>query len=120
LVVFGTAAMWEGVDVPGPALSQVVMVRLPFPSPVDPIHSARSDEFDNPFIEYSLPKAILRFRQGFGRLIRGENDRGVFTILDSRFVNARYGNEFAGILPDTEIGNATIADAGNIIRGWLN
>ena len=120
LVVFGTAAMWEGVDVPGPALSQVVMVRLPFPSPVDPIHSARSDEFDNPFIEYSLPKAILRFRQGFGRLIRGENDRGVFTILDSRFVNARYGNEFAGILPDTEMGNATIADAGNIIRGWLN
>ncbi len=120
LVVFGTAAMWEGVDVPGPALSQIIMVRLPFPSPVDPIHSARGDEFDNPFIDYSLPKAILRFRQGFGRLIRGENDRGVFTILDSRFVNARYGSEFAGILPDSQIENTNISDAGNIIRGWLN
>jgi DNA polymerase-3 subunit epsilon/ATP-dependent DNA helicase DinG len=75
-VLLGTRSFWEGVDVPGPALSILAIVRLPFDVPSDPIIAARSETFEDPFREYSLPEAILRFRQGFGRLIRTRSDRG--------------------------------------------
>ena len=75
-ILMGTRSFWEGVDIPGADLSALVIVRLPFNVPSDPVFAARSEQFDNPFAEYSVPEAILRFRQGFGRLIRTRSDRG--------------------------------------------
>ena len=118
-VIFGAAALWEGVDIPGRALSQIIVVRLPFPSPVDPIHAARGEQYEDSFSEYLLPRAILRFRQGFGRLIRHEGDKGIFTILDSRFSTARYGVRFAQSLPDAEIETVQLADLQGEITNWL-
>ena len=118
-VIFGAAALWEGVDIPGRALSQIIVVRLPFPSPVDPIHAARGEQYEDSFSEYLLPRAILRFRQGFGRLIRHEGDKGIFTILDSRFSTARYGVQFSQSLPDAEIETVQLADLQSEITNWL-
>ena len=81
-VLLGTRAFWEGVDVPGDALSVLVIVKLPFDVPSDPIIAARSETFEDAFNQYALPEAILRFRQGFGRLIRTQSDRGVVAIFD--------------------------------------
>ena len=117
-VIFGAAALWEGVDIPGRALSQIIVVRLPFPSPVDPIHAARGEQYEDSFSEYLLPRAILRFRQGFGRLIRHEDDKGIFTILDSRFLTARYGVQFAQSLPDAEIETIQLVDLQSEITNW--
>lgn len=102
-VILGTAAFWEGIDVPGEALSQIVIARLPFPVPTDPVYEGRSNQFDDPFAEYALPQAVLRFRQGFGRLIRGSTDRGVFVVVDSRIVRRQYGETFLEGLPDLEV-----------------
>jgi DNA polymerase-3 subunit epsilon/ATP-dependent DNA helicase DinG len=118
-VIFGAAALWEGVDIPGRALSQIIVVRLPFPSPVDPIHAARGERYEDSFSEYLLPRAILRFRQGFGRLIRHEGDKGIFTILDSRFLTARYGAQFAQSLPDTPIETVRLVDLQSEVSNWL-
>ena len=74
-ILFGTRSFWEGVDVPGEKLSVLVIVKLPFDVPNDPIIAARAETFEDPFGEYTLPEAILRFRQGFGRLIRTQSDR---------------------------------------------
>lgn len=119
-VIFGAAALWEGVDIPGSALSQIIVVRLPFPSPVDPIHAARGERYEDSFLEYLLPRAILRFRQGFGRLIRHEGDKGIFTILDSRFVSARYGNQFAKSLSGTDIQTVKLGEIQTEITNWLD
>ena len=83
-MVFGTSAMWEGVDVVGKALSVLVITRLPFAVPTDPVFAARSELYDDPFNEYMVPRAVLRFKQGFGRLIRSWSDRGVVIIMDRR------------------------------------
>jgi Rad3-related DNA helicase len=85
-VVLGAASMWEGVDIQGAALSGLVVARLPFDVPTDPLFAARSELYDEPFTEFSVPRAAMRFRQGFGRLIRSEKDRGVFAILDRRIM----------------------------------
>ena len=77
----------------------LVIARLPFAVPTDPVYRARSEQYDNPFGEYSLPSAILRFRQGFGRLIRDRSDRGVVAVLDSRIFEKRYGPDFVNALP---------------------
>ncbi|GAB4326691.1 MAG: helicase C-terminal domain-containing protein [Dehalococcoidia bacterium] len=98
-VVFGTSSFWEGVDIRGDALSLLVITRLPFAVPTDPVHRARSEQYERPFFEYSLPSAILRFRQGFGRLIRSRDDRGVVAVLDNRIFTKRYGVEFVRALP---------------------
>ena len=97
--IFGTSSFWEGVDIRGDALSMLVIARLPFAVPTDPVYRARSEQYDNPFAEYSLPSAILRFRQGFGRLIRDRSDRGVVAVLDSRIFEKRYGPDFVNALP---------------------
>ena len=85
-VLFGTNSFWEGVDVPGDALSAVIVVRLPFSSPEEPVFKARAAKMTeaglNPFTEYALPEAVMRLRQGFGRLIRSSADKGFFIILD--------------------------------------
>jgi len=106
-VLFGTKSFWEGVDVPGEALSMVVIDKLPFPSPRDPLHEARAkritDEGGNAFTEYTLPLMILSLKQGFGRLIRTKTDRGVVAILDNRLTTKRYGNVVLQSLPPAGI-----------------
>jgi DNA polymerase-3 subunit epsilon/ATP-dependent DNA helicase DinG len=98
-VLLGASSFWEGIDVVGEALSVLVITRLPFSVPSDPIVAARSELFDDPFSEYSLPQAILKFRQGFGRLIRSQSDRGVFVILDRRVYSKTYGAQVMKSLP---------------------
>ncbi len=102
-VLFGTDSFWTGVDVPGAALSQVVITRLPFEVPTHPVAEARSewvrDHGGNPFNDLTLPEALVKFRQGVGRLIRTRTDRGVVTILDSRVLAKAYGRLFLECLP---------------------
>jgi ATP-dependent DNA helicase DinG len=119
-VLLGTRAFWEGVDVPGEALSVLVIVKLPFDVPSDPIIAARSETFEDPFYQYSLPEAILRFRQGFGRLIRTQNDRGVVAILDRRILTKRYGRLFIDSLPDCTTRTGPLANLGRETARWLN
>ena len=119
-VLLGTRAFWEGVDIPGEALSVLVIVKLPFDVPSDPIVAARSETFDDPFNEYSLPEAILRFRQGFGRLIRTQSDRGVVVILDRRILTKRYGKAFIESLPECKLKVGSMADIPAAAARWLN
>jgi ATP-dependent DNA helicase DinG len=102
-VLFATSSFWEGVDVAGEALSCVIMDRLPFQSPGDPLVQARLDllrsEERDPFSEFQVPTAILALKQGFGRLIRNRSDRGVVAILDKRIQTAGYGRRFLNALP---------------------
>jgi DNA polymerase-3 subunit epsilon/ATP-dependent DNA helicase DinG len=119
-VLFGTKAFWEGVDVPGEALSVLIIVKLPFDVPSDPIVAARSETFDDPFSEYSLPEAILRFRQGFGRLIRTQSDRGVVVIFDRRVMSKRYGRLFTDSLPTCTTKIGTVSELPQLAVKWLN
>lgn len=98
-VLLGTRSFWEGVDVPGEALSVLVITKLPFDVPTDPLIAARSEMYEDSFQEYYLPEAILKFRQGFGRLIRTASDRGVVAILDRRVLTKQYGRLFLESLP---------------------
>jgi predicted DnaQ family exonuclease/DinG family helicase len=118
-VVFGAGAFWEGVDVPGPALSALVIAKLPFPVPNDPIHAARSETFDNGWTEYTLPQTILKLRQGFGRLIRTQTDRGVCVILDRRLISRRYGSQILGSLPDASRAFCRIEQVGPTVDEFL-
>lgn len=102
-VLLGTASFWEGVDVPGEALSCVIIDRLPFASPGDPVLAARIDAMrrrgGNPFFEYQLPQAVIALKQGAGRLIRGVEDRGVLVVCDPRLLRRSYGHTFLASLP---------------------
>lgn len=119
-ILLGTRAFWEGVDVPGDALSILAIVKLPFDVPSDPIIAARSETFEDPFNQYSLPEAILRFRQGFGRLIRTRSDRGVVAILDKRILTKRYGQSFLDSLPACEFRHGSLASLPRAVAKWLN
>ena len=101
-VILGTNSFWEGVDVVGSALSMLIICKLPFPVPSDPVFAARSELFDDPFNQYAVPQAVLRFKQGFGRLIRSASDRGVCVVLDRRVHSRRYGETFVASLPECE------------------
>ncbi|HET9661965.1 MAG TPA: helicase C-terminal domain-containing protein [Thermomicrobiales bacterium] len=118
-VVLGVAAFWEGVDVPGDELSGLVVTRLPFDVPTDPLFAARSEQFDQPFQQYSLPRAALKFRQGFGRLIRSTADRGVVAVLDSRIFTKNYGSTFIRALPECTVRHGQVADLGPAAEEWL-
>ncbi|NOZ71117.1 MAG: DEAD/DEAH box helicase family protein [Chloroflexi bacterium] len=118
-VLMGTRSFWEGVDVQGEALSALVIVKLPFSVPTDPIVSARSETFDSPFFHYQVPEAILNLRQGFGRLIRSQNDRGICVILDKRLISKRYGSLFLESLPDCTIQRAPLANLPGAAQRWL-
>jgi ATP-dependent DNA helicase DinG len=102
-VLFGTDSFWGGVDVPGEALSNVIITRLPFAVPDHPLIEAKLELIEerggDPFTEYSLPEAILKLRQGVGRLIRTKSDRGIIVILDNRIVTRPYGRAFMQALP---------------------
>jgi len=118
-VLMGTRSFWEGVDVPGSDLSVLIIVRLPFSVPSDPLFAARSETFDNPFEEYSVPEAILRFRQGFGRLIRRKTDRGVVAVFDRRVLSKRYGQQFLQSLPHCTTRRGSAADLPRAAVDWL-
>ncbi len=118
-VLLGTKSFWEGVDVPGDSLSIVLITKLPFDVPTDPLIAARSEMYEDSFQEYYLPEAILKFRQGFGRLIRTASDRGVVAILDRRVLTKQYGRLFLESLPQC---TARQGPAGNLPREagkWL-
>jgi ATP-dependent DNA helicase DinG len=106
-VLFGTDSFWEGVDVKGEALRLVIIARLPFQVPTEPVQQARSEQIDagggDSFREFSIPQAVIKFRQGFGRLIRSRDDRGAVLILDRRVSTKGYGKIFLRSLPDTEL-----------------
>ncbi len=118
-VLLGTSSFWEGVDLPGDALQVLLVARLPFSVPSDPVFSARSELYENDFEQYSVPQAILRLRQGFGRLIRTNRDRGVAVILDRRIVSRRYGQMFLDSLPPAAIETPAAYQIPGKIRRWL-
>ena len=119
-VILGTASFWEGVDLPGDTLKVLLVTRLPFAVPTDPIVSARSEMFEDPFRQYSLPEAILRLRQGFGRLIRTSSDRGVAVILDRRIISKSYGKSFARSLPPATLSRMPLGDVPRAIGRFLD
>ena len=118
-VLLGTASFWEGVDLAGDALKVLLVARLPFSVPTDPVFSARSELYDRAFDEYAVPQAILRLRQGFGRLIRTSRDRGVAVILDKRAVSRRYGMAFLDSLPPATRRTPALYEMPGEIRRWL-
>lgn len=123
-VLFGTNSFWEGVDVPGDALSAVIVARLPFSSPEDPIFKARANMYEqqhkNSFLELALPEAIMRFKQGFGRLIRSSHDRGVFIVLDRRIHTKSYGQQFIDALPPIDVQKLSLEDMVLALEHWYN
>ncbi len=106
-VLFATHSFWEGVDVAGDALQCVILARLPFRVPSEPILEARAEAIaqagGNAFMQYSVPQAVIKLRQGFGRLIRRRTDRGVVVILDNRVVTKYYGRTFLASLPNAPL-----------------
>jgi DNA polymerase-3 subunit epsilon/ATP-dependent DNA helicase DinG len=119
-VLLGTASLWEGVDVAGETLSLLIIARLPFSVPTEPIFAARAALYDDPFSQYALPQAILRFKQGFGRLIRSRTDRGVVIILDRRVLNKGYGRAFLGSLPSCPLRQVGLAELPDLAVRWLD
>jgi ATP-dependent DNA helicase DinG len=102
-IIFGTASFWEGIDIKGDNLKYLIIMKLPFPVPSEPVAAARmekmSQEGKNPFYHYSLPRAVIKFKQGFGRLIRSKQDQGIVISLDNRLLTKSYGQVFLKSLP---------------------
>ena len=119
-ILLGTSTFWEGVDVVGPALSALVIAKLPFAVPSDPVIAARSEQFEEPFRQYSIPRAVLRFKQGFGRLIRSSSDRGICVVLDRRTISKRYGASFVQSLPHCTVRVGAAIEASNAAVDWLD
>lgn len=118
-VLLGTSSFWEGVDIPGDALSLIVIARLPFAVPTDPVYAARAAMYDDAFNQYALPQAVIRFKQGFGRLIRTKTDRGVLVVLDQRIVAKEYGRAFLQALPPVGIRQVPVRQMPDLVASWL-
>lgn len=119
-VLLGTRSFWEGVDLPGDEVRCLLIARLPFAVPGDPMVAARSADFEDSFNEYMVPDAVLRFRQGFGRLIRRAGDRGVVVLLDSRIWRKAYGQTFLDSLPECTLRRAPLSNLAAAIETWFN
>jgi len=119
-LLLGTSSFWEGIDVPGDQLSCVVIVRLPFPVPTEPVFAARSELVRDSFTNYALPLAALRLKQGFGRLIRRGTDRGAVVILDNRISSRDYGRAFLEVLPPASRFRGPLAEVGKRVEAWLD
>ena len=117
-VALGAASLWEGVDLEESSIGALMIARLPFPVPSDPVFSARSELYDDGFGDYAVPSAVLRFRQGFGRLIRSRSDRGVFIVLDSRMATRGYGAAFRDALPECDIEVVRASELAARVSRW--
>jgi ATP-dependent DNA helicase DinG len=106
-LLLGTDSFWQGVDVPGDALTNVIITKLPFSVPDQPLFEARLEDIrhrgGNPFVEYQVPEAVLKLKQGFGRLIRTARDKGIVVILDPRLSTKPYGKQFLASLPQCRV-----------------
>ncbi|MCT8138927.1 ATP-dependent DNA helicase DinG [Anaerobacillus sp. CMMVII] len=122
-ILFGTSSFWEGVDIPGEDLSCLIIVRLPFSPPDNPVFEARSEKLKelgkSPFMELSLPQAIIRFKQGFGRLIRSSRDRGAVFVFDRRITETRYGKLFIQSLPTVPLQQKSLEQLLYELENWL-
>ncbi|HUS82839.1 MAG TPA: helicase C-terminal domain-containing protein [Dehalococcoidia bacterium] len=118
-VILGTSSFWEGVDVAGEALSLLVIARLPFAVPSDPVFVARSELYEDAFQEYALPQAVIRFKQGFGRLIRRKTDSGVVVVMDRRIRSKAYGASFLRSVPPCTIREAPLRELPAATAAWL-
>ncbi len=118
-LLLGTSSFWEGIDVPGDALRCVVIAKLPFAVPTDPLVRARTESLSDPFGQYVLPQAVLRLRQGFGRLIRRGTDRGVVVLCDERLRSREYGERFLAALPPAAVATMPLADVGEAVAGFV-
>lgn len=118
-VLLGVSSFWTGVDIPGPALSQLILTRLPFENPTAPVAAARAERIasrgGNAFAQMMLPDALIRFRQGVGRLIRTTEDRGRVVILDSRVLSKVYGKHFMRALPQSDFTSFRLAEIGSVM-----
>ena len=119
-LLLGTASFWEGIDVPGERLSCVIMVRLPFPVPSEPVYAARAEQVRDGFAQLALPQAALRLKQGFGRLIRRSTDRGAVVILDNRILGRDYGKAFLDVLPPASRFVGPAAEIASKVGEWLD
>ena len=119
-LLLGTASFWEGIDLAGDALTVLALTRLPFDVPTEPVFAARSEEYEDAFKDYAVPQAVLRFRQGFGRLIRTASDRGVVAVLDRRLTARSYGSLFMRSLPECTVEQPQLRDMPDIVRRWLS
>jgi DNA polymerase-3 subunit epsilon/ATP-dependent DNA helicase DinG len=119
-LLLGTATFWEGIDVPGERLSCVIMVRLPFPVPTEPVYAARAEQVRDAFAQLALPQAALRLKQGFGRLIRTSTDRGAVVILDNRILGRDYGKAFLDVLPPASRFVGPAAEIADQVGDWLD
>jgi predicted DnaQ family exonuclease/DinG family helicase len=118
-VLLGTASFWEGVDIANNAMKVLVVARLPFNVPTEPVFAARSGLYDSPFMQYAVPQAVLRFRQGFGRLIRNKDDHGAVVVLDSRITSKPYGKAFLDSVPPATTLRAPLVEVMDGVRDWL-
>ncbi|MBD1381673.1 ATP-dependent DNA helicase DinG [Metabacillus arenae] len=118
-LLLGTSSFWEGIDLKSEEIKSVMIMRLPFASPDDPYVKARCDNLKNsgadPFFDYSVPEAVLRFKQGFGRLIRSHNEKGILFVFDRRIKTASYGKHFISSIPKVDIIEGTIEQIKNTI-----
>jgi len=119
-ILLGTRSFWEGVDLPGDEVRCLLIARLPFAVPNDPMVAARSAEFEDSFNDFMVPDAVIRFRQGFGRLIRRAGDRGVVVLLDSRIWRKAYGQTFLDSLPDCTMRRAPLSNLAGAVESWFN
>ena len=119
-IILGTSSFWEGVDLPKGQMKALAIARLPFHVPSDPIFAARSEQYEDSFKEYAVPQAILRLRQGMGRLIRNNDDRGSIIVLDRRLTARSYGKTFMDSLPPCTVVHSSLADTVRHARGWLD
>jgi ATP-dependent DNA helicase DinG len=118
-VLLGTRSFWEGVDVPGDPLSCLAIAKIPFNVPSDPVFAARAETFEQPFRDFAVPGTVLRFLQGFGRLIRTRDDRGVVACFDKRLLTKSYGPLFLESLPSPTIRCGSIAQLPGVAAEWL-